>query len=220
MAAGDIGATDIFSLGAGFNPQSSSDNNTRDITEVLGANGDIACQNGFNTVVTAQAEYEVCGSVTLSITLGAVVGGYLVRSVELTHEAGQAPRVTVEGLAWTGNETVATRTYAISQAVNIAAVAGLIDTGLDANAEATSVTHRWECEITTAMGSNGQVAFANSRTPKYTYEESGTGTATSAPSNSSDSDLIIVNYENSDSNQEIDTYTASFTKKLTSTTSA
>lgn len=216
MAAGDLGATDIFSLGAGFNTQSSSVNNNRDITEVLGSNGDIACQNGFNTVVTANQEAEVCGSVTLSLTLGAVVGGYLIRMVEVTHEAGQAPRVTVEGLAYTGSETIAERTYAISLAIDIAAVAGLIDNGLDASAEATSVTHRWECEITTAMGSNGQVAFANSRTPKYTYEESGTGTATSSPSDVSDPDLLIVSYENSDSNQEIDTYTASFTKKLTS----
>ncbi len=129
-------------------------------------------------------------------SLGAVVGGYLVRSVELTPEAGQAPRVTVEGLAWTETKR-SQRTYAISQAVNIAAVAGLIDAGLDANAEATSVTHRWGCEITTAMGNTGQVGFTNSYS-KYTYEESGTGTATSAPSDLSDSDLIIVNYENSD----------------------
>ncbi len=218
MASGDLGATDLFSLGAGFNAQSSDVDNNRDIVEVLAADGDIACHTPFNTVVTATAEYEVCGSQTLAITLGGLVNGYLVQSVELTHEAGSAPTVTVEGVAYDGGEQPTHRNeYAISQAVNIALVSGLIDTGLDAGAEATSVTFRWECQITVGTGSDGQVSFAVTRTPKLMYEEAGQGTATSAPSDSSDTALILENYKNSDRNQELDTYSASFVKKLTST---
>lgn len=216
MAAGDLGATDIFSLGAGFNVQSSSTGTQKSITEVLASNGDIACHTPFGTVVTASAEYEVCGSQTLSIDLGAEVGGYIVNSVELSHSAGQAPTVRVSGLAFDGGETVVTNEYSISQAVNIATVAGLIDTGLAANSEATEVNYRWECQITQSIGSDGQVSFAVSRTPKLTYTESGLGTATSAPSDSSDTALILESYENSDSNQETDTYTATFVKKLAS----
>ena len=167
MAAGDLSATNTFSLGAGFNVQNSTTTANRDITEVLGANGDIQCQTPFNIVSTASASYEVCGSVTLGISLGSEVSGYIVRSVELQHSAGQAPTVNIEGLAFAG-ATVTERTYAISQAVDIANVVGLITASLDVNAEATEVTHRWECEITQSIGSDGNVSFAVSRTPKYT----------------------------------------------------
>ena len=215
MAAGDLGATNLFSLGAGFNVQSSSTTANRDITEVLGANGDIQCQTPFNSVTTATAEYEVCGAVSLALSLGGTVGGLIIRAVELSHSAGQAPRVTVEGISFPG-ATVTNRTYAISQAVDIAAVAGLITGGLDANAEATEITHRWECEITQSMGSDGQVAFAVSRTPKYTYSESGIGTFTGTPAITTPAGMVLESFENSDSNQETDTYTASFVNKLVS----
>lgn len=209
MAIGDLGATDIFSLGAGFNAQSSSTNNARDIVEVLGASGDIACLTPFNTVVTASAEYEVCGSQTLSISLGDVVGGYIVNSVELSHSAGSAPTVSIEGIAFDGGETVTSNTYAISQAVNIASVSGLIG----GSGEPTEISYRWECEVTQSMGSDGQVSYAVSRTPKLTYTESGLGTFVSAPSIT---DYTLESYENSDSNQETDTYTATFIKELVS----
>jgi hypothetical protein len=52
-----------------------------------------------------------------------------------------------------------------------------------------------------------------SRTPKLTYTESGIGTATSAPAITG---YTIESYENSDSNQETDTYTATFVKELVS----
>lgn len=215
MAAGDLSATNIFSLGAGFNVQNSSTTANRDITEVLGANGDIACQTPFNNTVTASASYEVCGSVTLAIDLGSEVGGYIVRSVELAHSAGQAPTVTIEGMSFAG-ATVTERTYAISQAVDIATVAGLITSGLDAAAEATEISHRWECEITQSIGSDGGVSFAVSRTPKYSYTESGLGSATTVPAITSPAGMVCESYENSDSNQETDTYTASFVGKLVS----
>ena len=213
MAAGDLGATDIFSLGAGFNAQSSTISNGRDIVDTLSSTGDIACQNAFNTEVTATAEYEVCGSQTLSITLGSVVGGYMVTNVELSHEAGQAPRVSITGIANDGGEsTTGTRTYAISQAVDIAAVASILTTPAT-GIEATSVTHTWAMERTTGMGSDGQVAFAIARTPKYTYTESGQGTLSAAPTITG---MILESYENSDSNQELDTYTCTFTGALVS----
>lgn len=219
MAAGDLTATDLFSLGAGFNPQSSTVSNARSITEVLAADGDIACQTPFNTVVTASAEYEVCGDAALSITLGDDSTGYIITSVEYSQSAGEAPTVSVEGIAFDGGETFTGNTYAISLTADFDNVAtnALIDTGLDANAEPTEIMHRWECEVTQSIGSDGQVSFAVSRTPKFSYTESGLGTATSAPSDSGDSDLILESFENSDSNQETDTYTASFTKKLAST---
>lgn len=214
MAAGDLGATDLFSLGAGFNPQSATVSSARTLTEVLGANGDGACLTPFMTVVNATADYEVCGSQTLSIGLGDVVGGYIVTAVELAHKAGEAPTVSIQGTAYDGGETVAGRTYDISQAVNIASVVSLIGSGLDANAEATEVSYRWECQLTTGVGSDGQVSFVSPRTPKLTYTESGIGTATSTPVISG---YTLESYENSDSNQEIDTYTATFIKQLTST---
>jgi hypothetical protein len=218
MAAGDLGATNIFGLGTGFNIQSSSTNHNQDITEVLSGSGDVACLTPFNTVSTANAEYEVCGSVTLSLVLGSVINGWIVNSVELSHSAGQAPSVTVEGIKFP-SATVTTREYSISQAANIALVAGLISSGLDANAEATEISHRWECEITQSMGSDGQVAFAISRTPKYTYTESGIGTATT-PAISAPTGMVLESFENSDSNQETDTYTATFVKGLESTPGA
>jgi len=212
MAAGDLGATDIFSLGAGFNAQSSTLNYNRDITEVMSSVGDIACQTAFNTVTTVTAEYEVCGSVTLSIEVGDEVGGYLVTSVEASHSAGQAPTVTIEGLAWP-SATVATRTYSISQALNIASVASELTTP-SSGIEATEVTHRWEVEVTQSIGSDGEVAYAVSRTPKYTYTESGLGTL-SAPGPTI-TGMKLESYDNSDSNQETDTYTCTFTEGLTS----
>jgi hypothetical protein len=210
MAAGDLGATNIFSLGAGFNVQSSSTSNSRDITEVLSSVGDIACETPFNTVITANAEYEVCGEATLALLLGDTVGGYLVNSVELSHSAGQAPTVTIEGLDWP-DATITNRTYSISEAINIAAVESKI------SEEATEVTHRWECEITQSMGSDGQVAYAVSRTPKYTYTEGGLGTLSSAPTITG---MTLESFENSDSNQETDTYTCTFTQGLASSTGA
>jgi hypothetical protein len=215
MAAGDLGATNIFSLGAGFNVQSSSTSNSRDITEVLSSVGDIACETPFNTVTTANAEYEVCGSATLALLLGDTVGGYLVNSVELSHSAGQAPTVTIEGLDWP-DATITNRTYSISEAINIAAVASKLTTP-SSGIEATEVTHRWECEITQSMGSDGQVKFAVSRTPKYTYTEGGLGTLTDAPTIT---DMTLESFENSDSNQETDTYTCTFTQGLASSTGA
>jgi hypothetical protein len=211
MAIGDLGATNIFSLGTGFNVQSSSVNRNQDITEVLSSIGDIACQTPFNAVITASAEYEVCGSQTLALALGSEIGGYIVRSVELSQSAGQAPTVAIEGLSFP-SATVTARTYAISQAINIAAISpGLTtpSTGL----EPTEVSHRWECEITQSMGSDGQVKYAVSRTPKYTYTESGLGTLASAPTKTG---MVLESFENSDSNQETDTYTCTFTHGLTS----
>lgn len=203
------GASNLFNLPAGFHPQSSEESSSRDIVDVLGATGDIQCQTGFNAETTATAEYEVCGSVTLSISLGAVVNGYIVRSVELSHEAGQAPTVRIEGIKYVSGTTITQRTHAISQAVNAAAVVGLVNAS-----NATSVTYRWEVEISTAMGPNGQVAYAVSRTPKLTYEESGTGHLSAEPSVTN---YITVSYANSDSNQELDTYTATLEQPLTST---
>ena len=213
MALGDLGSTDLFSLGAGFNAQSTTISNGNDVVDTLSSTGDIACQNAFNTEVTATAEYEVCGSQTLSLSLGSVVGGYMITNVEASHEAGQAPRVSVTGIANDGGEDVSgTRTYAISLNLNIAAVASVLTTP-SSGIEATSVTHTWAMERTTGMGSDGQVSFAVARTPKYTYSESGQGTLASAPTITG---MVLESYENSDSNQELDTYTCSFTDGLTS----
>jgi len=217
MPAGDLAATDIFSLGAPFHVQSSSTNTQNSITEVLGADGDIKCLTPFNTVVTASADYEVCGSGTLAVDLGGRPDDYIITSVELSHSAGEAPSVSIEGMAFDGGETVTTNEYSISQAIDIAAVAGEITSGLDASAEATEVSYRWECQLTQTIGSDGQVSFAVSRTPKLTYTESGIGTATGTPVISG---YTLESYENSDSNQETDTYTATFTKELASTPGA
>jgi hypothetical protein len=213
MALGDLGSTDIFSLGAGFHAQNTEVSNEQDIVDVLASDGDIACKNGFNTQVTVTAEYEVCGSVTLAIDLGSVVGGYIVRSVELSHEAGAAPRVSIEGIKYGGSETVSEQAYAISQAVNIASVASGLTTPAS-GIEATSVTRRWECEISTAMGPDGEVSYAVTRTPVETYEESGSGTLASAPTMTG---YTLSAFANSDSNQELDTYSCSFEKGLVTT---
>lgn len=217
MAAGDLAATNIFSLGAGFHVQNSTTSNQRSITEVLGSDGAIQCQTPFGTVVTASAEYEVCGDATLSISLGAVVGGYIVQSVEASQSAGEAPRVSIEGIAFDGGETVATNEYDITLAFDADDVStiALYDTNLDANAEPTEVSYRWEAQITQTTGSDGEISFAVSRTPKLTYTESGIGTASApGPADASDADLVLESYENSDSNQETDTYTATSVKKL------
>ena len=211
MAAGELGATNIFGLGTGFNVQNSTVTRNQDVTEVLGASGDVTCLTPFNLVATASAEYEVCGSQTLGIDLGAEEGGYIVNSVELSHSAGQAPSVSIQGLAFP-SATVTERTYSISQAVNIAAVAAGLTTP-STGIMPTEVSHRWECEVTQSVGSDGQVAFAASRTPKYTYTESGLGTLASAPTKTG---MTLESWENSDSNQETDTYTCTFTQGLTS----
>lgn len=197
-----VGATDVFSLGGGFHPQTSEINNSRDIVDVLNANGDVQCQTGFNTRNEVSVEYEVCGQSTLSISIGGVVNGYIVRLVEYSHEAGQAPVVRVEGIKYDGGETVSTRTYAISQAINPALIVSPL-TGTDP----TSATRRWECEISEAMGANGQVKFAASRTVKEFYEEEGTGELASAPAYT---DFIVSGFDNSQSNQEFNTYSVSY----------
>lgn len=212
MAIGDLGATDIFGLGGSFHAQSSTTTNSNDVVEVLEGGGDVACLNQFNDEVTATVEYQVCGSTTLSVSLGDDASGFIIRSVELSHEAGQAPTVTIEGVAYDGGETVKDSTYAISQAVNIAAVASILTTPIS-GVEATSITHRWEMEVTTSMGSDGQVSYAWPRTPMVTYEESGSGTLASAPTVTG---YTLESWENSDANQELDTYACTFKSGLTS----
>jgi len=210
MAIGDLGATDIFSPGAGWNVQSSTVTESEDIVEVLDGAGDVACLTPFGEENVATAEYELCGAVgTIALTLGGLEGGYIVRSVEFSQEAGQAPRLSVEGIAYDGGETLSSRTYAISESgLTVADMNSLTVTG---GGEETSITRRWEMELVTQPGGDGQIAYVAPRTPMEMYEESGSGTM-AAPALAG---YTLESFENSDSNQELDTYSVSFKKGLT-----
>ncbi len=209
MATGDLGATDIFSPGVGWNVQSSTVTASEDIVEVLDGAGDVSCLTPFGEENVATAEYELCGEVgTISLTLGGLEGGYIVRSVELSQEAGQAPRLSVDGIAYDGGETLSSRTYEINETgLTILDMNGLTVTG---GGEETSITRRWEMELVTQPGGDGQVAYVAPRTPMEMYEESGSGTMV-APALT---DYTLESFENSDSNQELDTYSVSFKKGL------
>jgi len=213
MAAGDLGATDIFSPGSTWNVQNSSVSTSNSITEVLGSTGDIACLTPFQETATASAEYEGCGTPGLSeYVLGGVVGGYTVTSIEASQSAGEAPRLSIEGMGFDGGEDVSNnRTYSITQDFDISSVTG--ENVIDTSGEPTEISDRWEMQLTQTIGSDGQVSYVVSRTPKATYTESGIGTLGSAPSLSG---WTLESWEDSDSNQETDTYTCTFSTELTS----
>lgn len=218
MATGDLGATDIFSPGTGWNIQSSTVTRSEDIVDVLDGDGDVVCQPNFNEENVASAEYQLCGEAgTISLTLGAVTNGYIVRSIELSHEAGQAPNLTVEGIAYDGGESLTNRTSVISvTGLSVAALSGS-ELAVSGSGEATSVTRRWEMELVTAPGGDGNVAYVAPRTPMETYEESGVGSLDLVTTLPTLTNYVLESAENSDSNQEMDTYSLSFKRGLNTT---
>jgi len=205
MALGDIGATDLFSLGSGFNAQSTKTDVTNKIVDVLDALGNVECQSEFEITANATTEYEVCGTPTLAFNLGGVVNDYIITSGSITYEAGEAPKVTMSGIAYDGNETVASRIYAVSHAVS-ATVPTLISSALK---EQTSVTYTWEIQLATGMGANGQIALVSPRTAKEMYTEEGQGSLSAKPTLSG---YVCDAWGNSDENQELDTYTFSLNR--------
>ena len=115
----------------------------------------------------------------------------------------------MEGIAYDGGETLSSRTYAISESgLTVADMNSLTVTG---GGEETSITRRWEMELVTQPGGDGQIAYVAPRTPMEMYEESGSGTM-AAPALAG---YTLESFENSDSNQELDTYSVSFKKGLT-----
>jgi hypothetical protein len=205
----NLGATDIFSLGTGFNAQNSNVDFSQTVNDVLSAAGDVACQPTSDPRFVTLAEYEVCATPTLSISLGGVVGGYIVTSVEYSHEAGSPATVSVNGTAYDGNETVASKTYALSFAIPAIPTSGL--TTPSSGVEVNSVTKTWALELTEGMGANGTVKFVTPRTLKLTHTEEGLGVLAAAPTMTG---FALESYSNSDSNQELDTYTCTFNKGI------
>ena len=223
MAIGDLGATDIFLIGTtnGWHAQSSTKTASEDIVEVLDGTGSVSCLTPFGEENVATAEYELCGTAgVINLELGAVKGGYILRNVEFSHEAGQAPRMSVEGIAYDGNETLGDNTYTI----NKTAISNLdIDTNkenVSGVGDATSITQRWEIELVTQPGGDGQIAYVTPRTPMETYEESGSGATSGVPAIATPLGYVLESFEDSDSNQELDTYSVSFKRGLESSLSA
>jgi hypothetical protein len=205
----NLGATDLFSLGAGFNAQNSSADFSQTVVDVLSAAGDVVCQPTFDARIVALAEYEVCGTPTLALTLGAVVGGYITTSAEYTHEAGSPARITINGTAYVETETLAAKTYALSFAIPALPTSEITTpaSGLEVN----SVSKTWALELTEGVGANGNVKFVTPRTLKLTHTESGLGQLASAPTMTG---FALESYNNSDSNQELDTYSLTFNKGI------
>lgn len=218
MALGDLGATDLFGIGTGdgWHVQSSTLSGSQDIVDVLNATGDVACQPTFGEENTASAEYELCGDAgAISLTLGDDTTGYIIRSVEFSQEAGQAPRMSIEGVVYDGGEALSDRTYAISETgLTSSALNNLTVAGTGNSIDPTSITRRWEMELVTQLGGDGQIGQVAPRTPMETYEESGSGSLGADPSIAN---YTLESFENSDSNQELDTYSVSFKKGLVTT---
>ena len=212
MALGDLGATNIFSVAGGWHAQSATVTTSQNIVSVIDATGAVACLNEFEASTTATVEYEGCGAASDTITLGGEVGGYIVRSVEVSHEAGQAPRLTVEGVSYAGGTHGLTNDTVVTAAADISAVSSGLTTPV--SLDATSVTERYECEVVTQLGGDGEILRTETHSPIETYEESGSGSLGSAPTKTG---YTLESWEDSDANQELDTYSCTFKKALTPT---
>ena len=200
-----VGATNIFNLGSGFEVQNSSTPTTFKVVKTRKGNSNGACMRRFEETVNATATYKVCGTPTLQLSLGGVVNGFIIVRVTATHEAGEDPEVVVEGTAYDGNETVRARTFAISHAFTEDVVGQI--SGMDA----TQTTHVWELQLATGMGGNGQIKFANPHSGDKTYTEEGLGSFASEPSIEG---YECEEYTPNDDNQELNTYSATFTKMI------
>lgn len=105
----DLGATDLFSLGAGFHAQESSSEPTSEEALAQAANGDMACVNYHNSMTNSRTRYKYCGTAlktalgSILTAFGRVVNGILPTDLEISFSSGEQTEITLSGHNHTTN---------------------------------------------------------------------------------------------------------------------
>ncbi len=101
-----IEATDLFSLGAAFSPQSSESMDKKDRATALDEFGNVACESMTNNSDEYSTEYTYCGA-DIKTDLGTILTAFggpsnskLITGVDISFQAGQQPTVSVRGMQY------------------------------------------------------------------------------------------------------------------------
>ena len=125
----DLGATDLFSLGAGFSVQSSNTEPYSSEALALSSIGNVACTNLHDSGTNYSATYKYCGTnIVTSLgafltSFGGVSGGALVTGIDLSFGAGEQPEISITGHNHTTNP------HAGTNAANVFDVSGALTGG-------------------------------------------------------------------------------------------
>jgi len=218
-------ATDIFSLGANFSPQSSSTRETREFAQVLAADGDLACESsGFNVTTEYTGEYGHCGGSNGVVTdLGTVLSQFggvedskIVTGVDIVMDNKSHPTVTVTGHNHANNAHAGSeRTYDVAgkigdqQGVGITlatfAAGSLTNSSITPanNTAITRITYSVSCEHMDTEDETGDHHDGQNRTCRIDLTVEGIGTEADITLGS---DWATDDTEDSDANDASDTF--------------
>lgn len=166
----DLGATDLFSLGASFHAQSSSSEGYSTEAVALAADGDVACTRLHDSGTNYSATYKFCGT-NIVTALGSVLAefggvrnGKLVTGIDISFSAGEQPEITVNGHNHTTNAhgaTNAPNVFNVSAAIAGTVGAGNvaeIGTQAGTNADVVSSSFSFSLNHIDVEGSQGHAA--------------------------------------------------------------
>ena len=205
-----IEATDLFSLGAQFNPQSSSSMDRKDRATALDEKGNVNCESMTNNSDEYSVEYTYCGTDikgdlgTLLTAFGNPSNSKLVTGIDISFQAGQQPTVSVRGVQYPS--TISSIQNADVSAAVPASAGGVTVPDLTGNTMGTdaspiSLSISLSLNHVTAVGADGEVFTAENITftAEADVEYLGVPTSYDAPTG-----WTTDEYGESDSNNDLD----------------
>lgn len=214
-------ATDLFGLGSNFSIQSSSTRETRERAMSLKANGDVACESGeFNVTFEYENVAEHCGATAGTRSdLGAKLTGFggvfdskVLTSLEHTLNNKAIPSLTLQGHQHEENaHTTGLRVYDVSalfpdgqgHGVDLSSLTADNAITISANGSFTGATFTASLEHMDSEGADGDHFDGQNRTCKVEVRLEGLGAKSTVTLGAN---WILDDEEDSDSNQESDTF--------------
>jgi len=214
MPIGSLGVEDLFQLGADWEPQQVVQ--THEIVNATAKSeyGVITLERGAQIGLRRYEQvYRCCATtpITLSVSLGSGIGSVLVTGMDLQRSAGDVATVTMFGLTIPDQElSLPAHTFDINANITPLEVETAIT---DPATGISAITQSGQYTITVSFGKNeyGISTIVNTSNPLLVYSEEGAGSIPLGTLPSLGIDLITcTGFDNSASNQEMDTYSATF----------
>jgi hypothetical protein len=185
------GATDRFSLGAGWEPQSSDSNTALQRITSPKANGDTAVQNGITEVESRNCTYIYTGAETAFVAAieaagawpGQVTGGMLVTEIRIAYAdcaSGKKPKVTFTGRDGIDDDSNIYKTAVVlpTYAEATVEVPNLFTATLG-DAEPADATYIIRCQFEPDLGKTGDVLSGETYNGEEQIDMAYKGTPTS-----------------------------------------
>lgn len=216
IAVGGIDATDIFSLGGDFCPQSSTNDTQKTRASAKGGDGDevaYAAHDTKNSVSVTYLYKAASGNIAVtSLFIGKVTGGYHIDQVAVAYSNNGWPQVTVTGHNHGTAAHVDAGMVEIKPTVTLAAGFGCVDlfTNGAATSSCISATYTLSAEHTDVLGKTGEHVAGDNHGGMETVAATYYGTPTLTTTG-----WVVTSSNASDSNADFDQVAVSATKAVT-----